>query len=110
MAVYIDNMYMTGAGNFGRMKMSHMIADTTDELLAMAKRIGVNKKWIQHPGTANEHFDVCMSHRARAICFGAIEINFREYARMVSDRAAVNNVHFARASVEKITKWPILIP
>jgi hypothetical protein len=80
MPVYIDNFYETGAGNFGRMKMSHMIADTTEELLAMAKRIGVQKKWIQHPGTPNEHFDVCMSHRARAVCFGAIEINFRDHA------------------------------
>lgn len=88
MPVYIDNMYETGVGNFGRMKMSHMIADTTEELLAMAKRIGVNKKWIQYPGTYNEHFDVCMSHRARAICFGTIEIHWRDYANMVNERKA----------------------
>jgi hypothetical protein len=61
MAVYIDNFYVTGAGDFGRMKMSHMVADTTDELLKMADAIGVKRKWIQHPDTCNEHFDICMS-------------------------------------------------
>jgi hypothetical protein len=86
MAVYIDNMYETGLGDFGRMKMSHMIADTTDELVAMAKRIGVKPKWIQYPGTYNEHFDVCLSMRCRAVCFGAIEIHWRDYARMVHER------------------------
>jgi len=92
MAVYVDNMYETGAGDFGRMKMSHMIADTHEELIAMAKRIGVKTKWIQYPGTYNEHFDVCMSHRARAVCFGAIEINFRDYADMVNERKATGNM------------------
>ena len=43
MAVYVDNMQ----AQFGRMKMCHMIADSTEELLAMADRIGVARKWIQ---------------------------------------------------------------
>jgi len=55
MAVYVDNFYQTGAGNFGRMKMSHMIADSTDELLQMVDNIGVNRKWIQKAGTTHEH-------------------------------------------------------
>lgn len=86
MAVYIDNMFEIPLGEFGRMKMSHMIADTHDELMAMAKRIGVKTKWIQYKGTYNEHFDVCMSMRARAVCFGAIEITYFDYARMVNER------------------------
>lgn len=80
--VYIDNFNAP----FGRMKMCHLIADTTDELLAMCKKIGVQAKWIQHKGTSNEHFDICLSKKAIAIQFGAIEINFRDYAKMVNNR------------------------
>jgi hypothetical protein len=65
--VYVDNFYITGGGNYGRMKMSHMIADTSEELLQMVDRIGVSRKWIQYPGQPNEHFDICISKRTLAI-------------------------------------------
>ena len=84
--IYIDNFYETGGGNFGRMKMSHMIADTTEELLDMATKIGMNLKWIQHPGTPSEHFDVCISKRKLAIKHGAKEINYRELATIIDKR------------------------
>ncbi len=100
--VYVDNMYETGMGNFGRMKMSHMIADTTEELLTMADSIGVQRKWIQHPGTCNEHFDVAMSARKKAIALGAQAINLRDYARMIQDRAKKYGIHWAEASIIKI--------
>lgn len=77
---------MTGGGNFGRMKMSHMVADTTNELLEMVDKIGVQRKWIQHPGAYDEHFDVCMSARKKALAAGAKEINFREYAIFCNNR------------------------
>lgn len=84
--VYVDNFYETGAGNFGRMKMSHMFADTTEELLAMVDKIGVQRQWIQHAGTANEHFDIAKSKRELAIQAGATPVNFREYANMINNR------------------------
>lgn len=68
------------------MKMSHLIADTTKELIDMVRLIGVNEKWIQHPGEANEHFDICFSKRKLAVKNGAKEINFREYATFVGKR------------------------
>ena len=83
MAVYVDNM----RAPYGRMKMCHMIADTSDELLAMADKIGVQRKWIQHPGTFKEHFDIAMSKRALAVEAGAVEITMREYAKKVFARA-----------------------
>jgi len=55
--------------------MCHMLADTTEELLAMANRIGLQHKWIQKAGTPEEHFDVSLSRRKLAIQFGAIEID-----------------------------------
>jgi len=100
--VYVDNMYETGIGNYGRMKMSHMVADTTAELLDMVDKIGVDRKWIQHPGTANEHFDIAMSKRKMAVEYGAIEINFREYATFVQTRAEKNGVRWAMASVDVV--------
>lgn len=84
--VYVDNFYITGAGNFGRMKMSHMIADTQKELLEMCDKIGVQRKWIQDYETPREHFDISISKRKLAIEFGAKEIGFRELAQMTSAR------------------------
>jgi len=82
MPVYVDNF----PGRFGRMNMCHMIADTTEELLNMVDKIGVQRKWIQEPGTYNEHFDICLSKKKKAIDFGAIQIGFRDYANMVNMR------------------------
>lgn len=86
MAVYVDNFYEATGRNFGRMKMSHMVADTSQELLEMIDKIGVQRKWIQYAGTYNEHFDICLSKRKLAVKNGAKEINFREYAEFVNKR------------------------
>lgn len=104
MAVYVDNFYELTGRNFGRMKMCHMIADTTDELVAMVDAIGVQRKWIQHPGTLNEHFDICLSYRKRAVALGAIEINVRDYAREIERRCEEVGVHFALASTTQRKK------
>ena len=82
MSVYVDDM----KARYGRMVMCHMIADTTDELLAMADRIGVQRRWIQKAGTRLEHFDVCLAKRAKAVEFGAQEITRREAARRIVAR------------------------
>lgn len=71
MAVYVDNY----GASFGRMLMCHMMADTTDELLLMADRIGVQRKWIQKAGTYREHFDICLSKRTMSLAEGAIELS-----------------------------------
>lgn len=82
MAVYIDNYN----AKYGRMTMCHMVADTTEELLVMADKIGVAAKWIQDKGEYSEHFDVCLSAKKKAIEYGAIEISAREFARFVGIR------------------------
>jgi hypothetical protein len=85
-SVYVDDM----RAPFGRMLMCHMTADTTEELLSMADRIGVARKWIQHAGTWKEHFDIALSKRALAVKFGAIEETQRDAAlRCVARRAAL---------------------
>lgn len=84
--IYVDDMYTIPLGQFSRMKMSHMVADTTAELLEMADKIGVARRWIQNPGTSLEHFDVSMTKRAMAIKLGAKAIGMRELARMTVER------------------------
>jgi hypothetical protein len=74
MAVYVDDM----KAQFGRMKMCHMVADTSEELHKMADAIGVARKWCQYPGTYREHYDICLSKKALAVSKGAKEITWRE--------------------------------
>lgn len=82
MAVYVDGMQAP----LGRMKMCHMMADTTEELLAMADRIGVARKWIQKPGTSYEHFDIAMSKRRLAVAAGALEVTRRDLGLIMRAR------------------------
>ena len=74
MAVYVDDM----SADYRGMKMCHMSADSTEELLAMADRIGVQRRWIQSAGTWKEHFDICLSKRAKAVKAGAVEVTMRQ--------------------------------
>lgn len=87
MTVYVDDMYLYPLGEFktpsGRvMKMSHMVADTREELLAMAKAIGVAQKYLQKSGRHTEHFDICKSYRDKAIRAGAVAITMRQCSAM----------------------------
>lgn len=86
MTVYVDDMYLRPLGRYERMKMSHMIADSTEELLEMADKIGVDRKWIQSPGTPREHFDIALSKRRLAVREGAEEITLKELAKMIAKR------------------------
>jgi hypothetical protein len=67
MSVYVDDM----RAPYGRMIMCHMVADSLDELHAMADRIGVARKWFQ-----GDHYDIALSKRAIAIAAGAIEVGY----------------------------------
>jgi len=58
------------------MLMSHMAADTLDELHNMAQGIGVDKRHFQNkPG--KPHYDICQQNKIKAIALGAIEVNDR---------------------------------
>lgn len=86
MAVYVDDM----EARLGRMVMCHMIADSTEELLAIADRIGVQRRWLQDAGTYREHFDISKAKRALAVRAGAVEIPMRQLARRVAARRKVD--------------------
>lgn len=77
MTVYVDDM----KAKYRRLVMCHMIADTDEELREMASQIGVQQKWHQ-----GDHFDICLTMRAKAVQLGAIEITQRQCAAMVRCR------------------------
>jgi len=86
--------------------MCHMVADTLDELHAMADRIGMQRRWYQGPpATAWPHYDIALTKRALAVDAGAVEIRWRDapavarrcLAAMAEARAAAGgpNAHQA---------------
>lgn len=74
------------------MLMCHMMADTTEELLDMADRIGVQRKWIQKEGTVYEHFDIAKSKRALAVAAGAKEVTSRDLGLLILQRRQVKSI------------------
>lgn len=81
MTVYVDDMWRYPMGEYRGMRMSHMVADTEQELHEMADAIGVARKWYQ-----GDHYDVSMTKRDEAIRRGAVPIPLRILARMCVHR------------------------
>lgn len=92
MSVYVDDM----RAPFGRLVMCHMLADTDDELHAMADRIGVSRRWHQKAGTPHSHYDIALSKRALAVAAGAIEIDKRGVADLLTRKRAEANKEVPR--------------
>ena len=57
MRVFVDSAKLP----YGRMLMSHMLADTLEELHDMADPIGIARKWFQP--TSTPHYDICQEKR-----------------------------------------------
>ena len=77
--VYVDS---TGTW-FRNMRMYHLVADTTDELLAMADLIGLSREYRQYAGTPKEHFDVSASKRLLALKHGAIAVDSKTIVQVI---------------------------
>lgn len=101
MAVFVDDM----RAQFRRMIMCHLIADTHDELIAMARAIGVATKWIQHAGTPHEHFDISLTKRALVIRHGAIPITWRQCAAMTKRLQIEGKLGSPRSSLTWLTNY-----
>ena len=80
MPVYVDN----AQNQVGRYKLCHMLADTPEELRAMARKISLPRSAkLQHEGRENEHLDISMTYRDKAIKEGAIEVDSRALVRLI---------------------------
>ena len=85
MTCFVDDMaaeYRAFAGAH-RMIMFHMLADSDEELHAMAARIGVQRKWWQSPEkTSGSHYDISKAKRKLAVDAGAVEVTIKQMAMM----------------------------
>jgi hypothetical protein len=84
MTVYVDDSAVASGG----VTMSHMIADTEDELRAMADRVGVKRERFQDRPPSDAHYEIALAQRKLAVALGAVEITLRECALMCRHRRA----------------------
>lgn len=92
MTVYVDRAHIPATvPNGGRSITStwcHLTADSSEELLEFASRLGLKAEWLQRDGRPGEHFDVTAGKRRLAVSLGAVEITSREsVAQMRAQRA-----------------------
>lgn len=74
MSVYVDAY----RAPFRGMVMSHMMADTPEELHAMAAKLGLKRTWFQ-----GNHYDVSETKRCEAIKLGAKAVTGRELVPII---------------------------
>jgi hypothetical protein len=77
-SVYVDNARIRYRG----MLMCHLLADTLDELHAMADRVGLRREWFQGDAGA-PHYDICLTKRQAAIKAGAVEVGRKELVALM---------------------------
>jgi hypothetical protein len=77
--VYVDS----GRNQFRHMIMSHMVADTVEELHAMAQRLGLKRSWFQKSRNGMPHYDICQTKREQAIALGAEVIDRRKMVELM---------------------------
>ena len=80
-------LYVDHAGiAYGRMKMSHLVSDTSEELYEAARQLGLFR-WIQHKGEPKEHLDVSDGKRREAIMvLGAKPVESRELIDLIQQK------------------------
>ena len=83
MALYIDHARTP----YGRMLMSHLMADTPDELEYARIALGVPPSALHNAGQPDEHLDVSESHRNAAVRdLGAQPVTSRQLVRIIQIR------------------------
>lgn len=58
----------------------YMIADSEDELHAMAERVGIKRQWFQERSPIS-HYDVTPKRRAKVVASGAIALSSESFRR-----------------------------
>ena len=92
MSVYVDRCQAAHVAGAPRAKSwCHMIADTPDELHAMASSIGLRREWFQAaPPASFPHYDLTATRRKEAVKLGAVECDrstFVAYMRRIREES-----------------------
>ena len=78
MAVYVDpNLTWVKTRVWRYDSVSHMYADSPEELHAFAAKIGLKRQWasdITQPDSGMLHYDLSPSKRRQAVAVGAMEV------------------------------------
>lgn len=81
MSVYVDELIKwPNAQGIFKNGSCHLSADTTEELHAFAKKLGLKRSWFQNHKLL-AHYDLVPSKREQAIKLGAIAEGAMEGAR-----------------------------
>jgi len=83
MAVYIDNLRDYG---WRHGPSCHLIADSLEELIEFAVRLGMKKEWFQPK--SSPHFDLNAEGRKTAVENGAIELSQRDFVAKLRELRA----------------------
>lgn len=79
--VYVDDM----RARFRAMTCCHLLADTDEELHALAAQLDLQRGWHQQPPHASySHYDLAWSKRRLAIRLGAQAITWDQASAMVA--------------------------
>lgn len=96
MTCYVDDM----RAPYGRLIMCHLLAETDEELHAMADKIGVARKWWQDKKSGS-HYDICLSKRALAVQHGAVEVTMKQMAMLNVRRRVTGKM----GPLEEVEAW-----
>lgn len=78
MPVYVDRLYeypKTKKWMYG--KACHLMADSLKELQRFARKLGLQRRWLQKSNKGCPHYDLTEGMRFQAIKHGAIDISDR---------------------------------
>lgn len=91
MAVYLDpeqSWPKTRKWPYGH--VTHLIADTEEELHRFAQELGLKRGWFQNDSRI-PHYDLTHTKRIQAICMGAIEITRQEMVNRMREYQDARN-------------------
>jgi hypothetical protein len=87
MPCYVDTVRDYPGAGLRHDRFCHLLADTRDELHAMADALGIPRRYFQdHPW--RWHHDLPEPLRARAVALGAREVTMHEVGALLKQRKA----------------------
>jgi hypothetical protein len=81
MTCYVDALRPARVPRTRSKYWCHLMADTEDELHAMAESIGMRRSWYQ-----GDHYDLTSERRILAVKKGAVEVTSRDLAKIRRER------------------------